>query len=447
MQYAQEVPAYLRDPSILEGQEAFTGGIGGQRGPHITVTNGRFLLVDTAGEQKPVASFDPQRGVYLDIVVIDANPGLAKTYYESKYVQGSKTPPDCSSSDGIEPDASILEPQSLTCHGCPKNIFGSAITDAGKQAKACSDKKRLAVMYVYDFEGPLYEFAVSPSNLRLWNEHVQNLAGRGIPLRGVVTRVFADTTRTGGLLFEAAPDPGGAGLWFVPQNYMAIVNTARQSEECRKAIGVTGQSRLALAAPQAQPQISYTATAAAPIQHTVTVAAPLPPVSYQQPAPVQPAAFGATAVPSTLAPTGFGGAAPVVHPTTGAGSADSEEGTARRPRRTKAQMEADRREKEAQSQAVSSAQSFSAAPLAVFGSDPSNGNQGTAGFAAPATTAFGGGNSGPAPQINNAFGGPAGIRMPEQQVQQPAAFGVVTNVPAASAEVDAMLASVMGSPQ
>lgn len=417
MQYDSSVPAYLRDPSIIEGQEAFSGGIGGQRGPHVTVKNGRFLLIDTAGEPKPVQNFD-NRGPFLDLVVVDANPGLAKTFYSKGYTEGESSPPDCWSNDGREPDASILEPIAHTCAQCPNNAFGSAITPGGKQSKACSDRKRLAALFVYDFAGPLYEFSVSPSNLKLWNEHVQNLTGRGIPLRGAVTRIYTDSTRQGGLLFEAAPNPAGAGIWFVPENLMATVNAARLSDECKKAIGTTGQSVRPLAmttsyvAPQ---QITHAPTA------TAQVVIPSTP------------AFGNNSLSAPV------GAATSVSASDG--STDVESPT-RRPRRTKAQMEAERREKAA---VASSASPSNAAPSAAFATGPSNGSQGSAGFASAATQAFT-----PPQQTSTAFGGSAGIRMPEPDNQPGAfggggaAFGVVTNPTPASADVDAMLASVMG---
>lgn len=425
MQYDSSVPAYLRDPSIIEGQEAFSGGIGGQRGPHVTVKNGRFLLIDTAGEPKPVQNFD-NRGPFLDMVVVDANPGLAKTFYSKGYTEGESSPPDCWSNDGREPDASILEPIAHSCAQCPNNAFGSAITPGGKQSKACSDRKRLAALFVYDFSGPLYEFSVSPSNLKLWNEHVQNLTGRGIPLRGAVTRVYTDSTRQGGLLFEAAPNPAGAGIWFVPENLMGTVNAARLSDECKKAIGTTGQS-------------------ARPLAMTTSYVAPQQ-ITHQQPAQQ---AFVPTATAQAVTPStqsfannpGSGQAGAATFVSASDGSTDAESPT-RRPRRTKAQMEAERREK---ASAASSASPSNAAPSAAFATAPSNGNQRQDGFAPAATQAFT-----PPQQTSTAFGGSAGIRMPEPDVQPGAfggggaAFGVVTNPTPASADVDAMLASVMG---
>lgn len=443
MNFDPSVPAYLRDPSIIDGQEAFSGGISSGRGPHITVKNGRFLIVNSADDQKPVPLFDQARGPYFDFVTVDANPGLVKVYFEKGYVDGESGAPDCWSNDGREPDVTIATPVSLSCGTCSMNAFGSAINAAtGGKGKACADRKRLAILYVYDFGGPLYEFSVSPSNLKLWNEHVQNLTGRGIPLRGVVTRVYTDASRQGGLLFEAAPNPAGAGLWYVPENLMATVKAACMSEECKKAIGTSGQGGrpLAISNSYVPPmQITQQSQPSSPV-----IAAPVAQTVQAGPAFSAPMADGA------------------------AQTAADPEGSPRRHRRTKAQMEADRRTKEA-AQAGSAAPPSNAAPFAAFGGSNSNGTQ-NAGFGAvpAATPAFT-----PAPSTSTAFGG-AGIRAPESDplaipaafdrrgeqpaafgvstpqaafgpaTQPTAAFGVVTNPTPASADVDAMLASVMG---
>lgn len=269
-----QIPAHLQ-ALAGDGFNDFAAGIGGSRGPHISFDNGAFFLIGPDNSPKlPLTAqgaglFDLQTGnKFIDVVMVAAAPGLAKTYYATGYTKGSAEPPDCWSNDGILPDGSIAAPPidpttghpSASCAVCPMDRFGSLITPAGKEAKACSDRKKLAVLFVHDIRGPLYEFSVSPSNLKGMSAYSQDVAGR-VPggVRSVVTRITADPARVGGVTFSVAPNPAtanaqypmGTGYWFVPETIVPILLAAKDSQECRKAIGAdVAPRRAALAAPQ-----------------------------------------------------------------------------------------------------------------------------------------------------------------------------------------------------
>jgi hypothetical protein len=291
-----QVPAYLLDnnPYVVQDTSAFVAGIGGSRGPHISLNNGQFQIVNGDVVKQPAnaqghALFDPKKGlVYIDVIVLDTSHSVAKVYYEKGYAPGDNAPPDCWSNDALYPDASIAEPQDHSCAMCAKNKFGSAVNAVtGAQGKACADRKRLAVLFLHDLKGPILELSVSPSNLRGWSDYAREVAGR-VPggVTSVVTRVYPDTSRTGGMFFEVAPNPQfatpesptGSGWWFVPQGVMPYLAEARASDECKKAIGV-----------------------AAPQMKTLGAPAPTPALSYE-PAPVAPAGGQPAALPATGAP-------------------------------------------------------------------------------------------------------------------------------------------------
>jgi hypothetical protein len=80
------------------------------------------------------------------VVLVNASPNLAKSYYVKGFVDGDLNPPDCWSLDSLRPDASVVNKINPTCLDCPMNAFGSRVTPDGKAAKACSDARRMAVV-------------------------------------------------------------------------------------------------------------------------------------------------------------------------------------------------------------------------------------------------------------------------------------------------------------
>src|SRR6478736_243413 len=90
------------------------------------------------GSKDPAAS--------IEVVIIKASPHISKIYYEKGFTEGDMAPPDCWSVNGLAPDPAASKKQSPSCASCPKNVFGSKISDNGSKGKACADSKRLAVV-------------------------------------------------------------------------------------------------------------------------------------------------------------------------------------------------------------------------------------------------------------------------------------------------------------
>jgi hypothetical protein len=134
----------------------------------------------------------------IEGVRLKSNPLPSKTYYEAKFEEGSAEAPRCWSPDGVKPDAGVQDPLSRTCAGCHKNVWGSKISETGSKTKACSDVRRMAVVFAHDLaekgkDATLFLMRVPPASLNPLKDYVEKgLAPKGIPPFALVTRVGFD---------------------------------------------------------------------------------------------------------------------------------------------------------------------------------------------------------------------------------------------------------------
>lgn len=134
----------------------------------------------------------------LKVVVVGMSPNMTKTYYSDQYEEGNTEAPTCSSMDGVVPDAGVAQRQSPTCAACPQNRFGSAMTKAGKKAKACRDSRRLAVVPAGDIEnetfgGPML-LGIPVMSLQNLDRYCRELDRVGADISQVVTGLSFDTS-------------------------------------------------------------------------------------------------------------------------------------------------------------------------------------------------------------------------------------------------------------
>jgi hypothetical protein len=180
------IPAHVINAGAAREMNAdAAAGISGGFPPSIRMKNGKFRLVDGAGEETVLKIADLDEGINLPIVVLRAKAGLNKIWYAKAYDPAAEpASPDCMSLDGVNPDPSIAEPQCATCAGCPQNAWGSGRNQNGEptKGKGCSDNKILAVLY----KGGVYQFKIPPASLKNWAVFVKNLSARDIPLGHVV---------------------------------------------------------------------------------------------------------------------------------------------------------------------------------------------------------------------------------------------------------------------
>jgi hypothetical protein len=186
-----KVPAVLVD--TVDSDDLTTGVSGGFA---VVSFRGSKWRVKYQGEEHPVLNAEGDAVSTLEVVLIKANKAISKNFYEDAYTEGSAEAPTCFSLDGIQPDPSVQNPVSSTCARCPKNVFGSRITPAGKKAKACSDNRRMAITPVGDlanaaFGGPmlLRVPAASLADLKVFGE---TLKRRGFKYNAIATRLGFD---------------------------------------------------------------------------------------------------------------------------------------------------------------------------------------------------------------------------------------------------------------
>lgn len=127
----------------------------------------------------------------IEVVILRANKGVARVYYEKPYEEGSDDKPSCYSNDGVAPADDAEDKQSSTCATCPHSQWGSRITESGKKGKACSEVKRLAVASPALINDPML-LRVPPTSLKPWDEYVGKLVKRGLSPAQVVTKIGFD---------------------------------------------------------------------------------------------------------------------------------------------------------------------------------------------------------------------------------------------------------------
>ncbi len=176
-----QLPAYLTEmggSSVLDN--AVSGIKSGNSNPRISIKGSRFRIVEDGVEQT-------LNVLTLSSVIVGANSALSRQYYEGAYDPDNAGGPACFSDDGVSPDITAEQPQSDRCATCPKSVWGSKISPQGKEIKACSDLKRLAVVSSDDLDGSIYELTVTPSALTDFNKYARDLKVRKIPVEACKT--------------------------------------------------------------------------------------------------------------------------------------------------------------------------------------------------------------------------------------------------------------------
>jgi hypothetical protein len=170
-----------------------TQGLGISRGAHCSIRAARFRLIDANGVETLVPN------LYLDVVIIRANPKDSKLYFPGPYNPDSGDPPACFSDNGVGPSTNALQPQSPLCSTCPHNQMNSKINpQTGKGSKACSDRKKLAFIIPGDPAVNVYELQVPPDSLKAMKDYAKFLSQqatggqRKVDIGDMVTRLTFD---------------------------------------------------------------------------------------------------------------------------------------------------------------------------------------------------------------------------------------------------------------
>ncbi len=180
------------DAALGEGIRASYGIVGIKAGKFRIKYKGVEEVVSqlnpNTGQREPVSS--------IQVVIVKANPFLNKQYYAGKYTEGSNSAPDCYSLDGKVPSPSIPKPVFSNCTLCPKNLYGSMVSETGIKQKACRDTKKLAIVPLENLRnealgGPML-FRVPPSSLKDLSALADGMKARGYPYNSVAVRIGFD---------------------------------------------------------------------------------------------------------------------------------------------------------------------------------------------------------------------------------------------------------------
>lgn len=293
--YHPQLPAFLQNAALFESSNAAIAGISGGAPPSITVRASKWHL-KFGNEEQHV-----NQG-HLDVIVLDGNAHVSKTYYENPYNPNEEAPPPtCWSDNGIAPSTEAGSPQSPTCASCQWGAWGSKVTQTGSRTKACGDSKKLAVVLAADTPvvvngaagvAKAYEqvflLRVPTMSMQNWKASAKSCIDKGIPVQGVIMRMTFDPEADYPLVMFSP-----AAFVQDEPTFLALM-AKKDSSEVQTAIGANDQPRQAAPALAAPP--AYMAPAAAQPEPSQTFAPPPPApipqptqVPFPQPVPQQPA--------------------------------------------------------------------------------------------------------------------------------------------------------------
>jgi hypothetical protein len=220
------VPAYLRSPVVDDITKNLLGG--GGSGKRISIKGNTFRLIANGQE----IAVKQER--YIDVVIVAAQSKVSRTFYAGKFVDGEiGKRPDCTSFDGVVPDSNVKSPQHSSCQGCPQDVKGSGQGDT----KACRFSKSLAVVLADELDGDVYQvtlpamsiFGRGTKDTMPLQHYGEQLAGHGVPVTAVVTRIQFDLGSSTPKLFFTAIRP-------LDEQEYELAKFASDSKEAKDAV-------------------------------------------------------------------------------------------------------------------------------------------------------------------------------------------------------------------
>jgi len=194
------LPADLKQwaTGLLGLADAACGGIATGGHPRLSIKGRQFTAIDTDGGEKRVGNFNQELGVFVDVVVVGANPAVSKAYYDQPFDPATTEPvaPTCYSDNGIAPSSRAENPQAVNCASCPHAAWSSKVTPGGSQIKACADAKKIAVALTEDIQGPIYELRIPAASMKGFATFAAGLKARGVPVPMVVLTLAFDSSAT-----------------------------------------------------------------------------------------------------------------------------------------------------------------------------------------------------------------------------------------------------------
>ena len=250
------LPAFMQQlAGAANINDQAAAGIGGESIDHISIKGGRFHIIRNGQQPQTLELFA------LRVIIVHANPGVTKAYYDTPWNPDQDAEaPACSSDDGITPRSDSPRPQCGTCAVCPQNQFGSKVNaQTGKESKACTDKKCIAIVTPGNEAGEMLRLQIPTMAMKDFGAFLRGLPN--VPYYAVVTEITFDTT-------VSYPKIKFRPVDYISEQAFPVVLARHTSDEAKMFAGVAGATAMralqapqqaALAAPpayvQAQPQM------------------------------------------------------------------------------------------------------------------------------------------------------------------------------------------------
>ena len=198
------LPTYLQNKQSRGLAQSLSANLGAGSPPFLSIMGNRFTLIDSAGDEIAVATYDPKIGPYVDCAIIDSLAVTSKIYYDKPFDPAATQyePPACFSDNGIAPSRNASKPQSATCASCPQAAWGSKVSAvSGKGVKACADIQKIAILYP-GYEMP-FLVRIPPNSRTNFRGYVNKFVGQQVDVCDVVTRITFEPGGIGTLHFDA----------------------------------------------------------------------------------------------------------------------------------------------------------------------------------------------------------------------------------------------------
>lgn len=292
-----QLPAHLRKSPEQARAVASELAAGVTAGFPIISYRGKVWRVRKGGTE---VDFVDRRGnavPSIDVVFVKSNKNLSKTYYKGKWVEGDNSPPTCWSSDGIKPDAAVQEKQHTNCATCPRNAWGSRITEQGKKGRECSDVRRMAVVFADELakkgkDAHTFLMRIPPASLNPLKDYAEKVLGpAGVEYYAVATQVGFDSGASHPkLTFRVSTDDDDHPRFLSEEEY-AAVEELRDSPEVEHILseepdyasaGITGEGDAAAQAAEATPAPAKAKPRPVDEEDVPVKAAPLAPVTEEE---------------------------------------------------------------------------------------------------------------------------------------------------------------------
>lgn len=289
-----QLPAYLQNRQSRGLAQTLVGNLGVGSPPYLSIMGNRLSLIDSAGDEIAVPTYDPKIGPYLDCMIVDALERTSKIFYDKPYDPNASQyePPACFSDNGLAPSRNASKPQSATCASCPQAAWGSKVSAvSGKGVKACADIQKIAIV-VPGYEMP-FLLRVPPNSRTNLRGYLNKFVGQQIDVCDVITRVSFEQGVIGTLHFDA--------VGYIDEPTFAQREKLAAAHATDAMVGRTDLPRDGMIAASAQP---------AQIEHQVApfFVPPAAPMAVSPATPPFPSPSATSPLPVQTTPPPVGGA-------------------------------------------------------------------------------------------------------------------------------------------